>query len=93
MGQIFLPQGKVFSFFEKICTNHLVLFHENKMYNADAKSKVFPAIQKSGQGSTQSSNMEADIDSPESDCGENVSGSCQCTCAYSPVISNLHLHQ
>ena len=67
----------------------MVLFHENKMYNADAKSKVFSEIQKSGQGSTQSSDMEADIDSPESDCGENVSGSCQHTCAYSSVISNL----
>ena len=59
------------------------------MYNTDAKSKVFSEIQKSGQGSTQSSDMEADVDSPEYDCGENVSESCQCTCAYSPVISNL----
>ena len=67
----------------------MVLFHENKMYNADAKSKVFSEIQKFSEGNTQSSDMEADIDSQDSDCGENVSGSCQHTCAYSPVTSKM----
>ena len=59
------------------------------MYNADVKSKVFSEIQKFSEGNTQSSDMEVDIDSQDSDCGENISGSCQHTCAYSPVISKM----
>ena len=85
-GTNFFLKDKYSHFLKRsVPASHLVWLYENKMYKTDAKSKVITE----SQLTTQSSDVDGDIDSIDSDQSENLTLTCQCT--STPPLVKQHV--